>query len=745
MIHYLLIVWRRVATDAGVFVCLFAVLSQVFATTETRRLPVDSFQQIGLEYDDPEFETRPCGLDRCANSMRASDDRLDEESVGEIRRPDILIDDFERSDHQGWDVSGVAFGNQPARGTLPNQMAVSGYSGHFLLSSFWGGDATIGEAWSSDFTIQRKYLAFLIGGGRDPERLAIALWVDGKEVRRTTGPESEQLEWGNWDVEAYEGQIARIRVFDQASGGWGHISIDQITQTDRQPSRFGLDEKLAEYRQSAEYMNEPWRPQFHFSPEINWMNDPNGLVYFDGEYHLFFQYNPGGNQWGHMSWGHAVSTDLVNWQHLPVAIPESEGMMAFSGSCVVDRENTTGFGSDGKTPLVAIFTGHRPGHQVQNLAYSLDHGRTWTAFEGNPVIDLGVSDFRDPKVFWHEESKQWIMIVSLALEKVIVFYGSPDLKSWRELSRFGPAGAIYKGNWECPDLFELPVDNEPGKRLWVLETDMGDGSIAGGSGGEYFVGTFDGQVFTALQAAQWVDFGRDFYAPISWDSIPPADGRRLWIGWMNNWQTSLIPTSPWRGSMSLPRALSLRKGRMGAEGPEAYRLIQQPASELKKLRSRTIDLGNVEATWPPVTILDESTLRTNGFEVKVTLRPGEARSIGLRFRTGKDEYTEVGWDRWDGGVYVDRREAGKDDFHSAFAGRHIAPARLINGTVELQLFYDRSSLELFVNRGEAVITDRIFPLGDGLSIEAFGGAPSAMLEDIHVYPMKSIWHSESRD
>ena len=345
----------------------------------------------------------------------------------------------------------------------------------------------------------------------------------------------------------------------------------------------GLQHKLAEYRQSADYLNEPFRPQAHFTPEINWMNDPNGLVFHNGEYHLFYQFNPAGNSWGHMSWGHAVSRDLTHWEHLPLAIPEEDGVMAFSGCCIVDYQNKSGFGDGTKPPMVAVYTGHGHGKQVQNLAYSNDDGRTWTKYAKNPVLDISNPDFRDPKVFWHAPSNRWVMVVSLAKEKVLVFYASEDLKQWKELSRFGPAGAKDKPNWECPDLFELPVEGEEGKKLWVLEVDMGSGSVAGGSGGEYFVGHFDGTTFTAIQDAQWVDFGRDFYAPVSWSGIPEADGRRIWIGWFSNWQTCLVPTSPWRSCMSVPRSLSLRKvPAIDGKSAQRYTMVQRPVKELRR-------------------------------------------------------------------------------------------------------------------------------------------------------------------
>jgi sucrose-6-phosphate hydrolase SacC (GH32 family) len=257
------------------------------------------------------------------------------------------------------------------------------------------------------------------------------------------------------------------------------------------------ENQFAVTNNSPAYYSEPFRPQFHFTPKKNWMNDPNGLVFYEGEYHLFYQYNPFGNQWGHMSWGHAVSPDMVHWKHLPLALPEADGVMIFSGSAVVDWNNSSGFGKNGKPPMVAIYTGCRAdsdGVQFECIAYSNDKGRTWTKYAGNPVINRNSKDFRDPKVQWYAPTKSWIMTVSLSAEHKVCFYGSQNLKDWTLLSQFGPAGATG-GVWECPDLFELPVPGTNEKR-WVLAVNINPGSIAGGSGGQYFIGQFDGKKFT---------------------------------------------------------------------------------------------------------------------------------------------------------------------------------------------------------------------------------------------------------
>jgi fructan beta-fructosidase len=254
---------------------------------------------------------------------------------------------------------------------------------------------------------------------------------------------------------------------------------------------------------AAPTFTEPYRPQFHFTPAQNWMNDPNGLVYYKGEYHLFFQYNPDGNQWGNMSWGHAVSTDLVHWKQLPLAIPHTADELIFSGSAVVDTRNTTGFGTRENPAMVAVYTSaFSNGKQAQSLAYSLDRGRTWTKYSGNPVIDIGSNNFRDPKVQWYAPTKSWLMTVSLSDQHKVRFYSSKNLKDWSLLSEFGPAGATG-GVWECPDLFPLPVDGNKDHVKWVLVVNINPGGIAGGSGAQYFVGDFDGTSFTSEDAGSY--------------------------------------------------------------------------------------------------------------------------------------------------------------------------------------------------------------------------------------------------
>jgi sucrose-6-phosphate hydrolase SacC (GH32 family) len=472
-------------------------------------------------------------------------------------------------------------------------------------------------------------------------------------------------------------------------------------------------------REAPAGRDEPLRPRFHFTPPRNFMNDPNGLVFHEGEYHLFYQHNPFGARWGHMSWGHAVSRDLVRWEDLPVALREEDGIMIFSGSAVVDTDNTSGFctprGGD-RSCLVAIYTGHTETRQHQNLAYSNDRGRTWTKYARNPVLDIGLKDFRDPKVFWHEPTRRWVMVVVLPDRHVVRFFGSRDLKAWEALSDFGPAGATG-GVWECPDLFPLPVDGNAADIRWVLDVDLNPGGLHGGSGGQYFVGRFDGTRFVNDNPpglTLWADHGKDFYATTSYDGIPAADGRRVWIGWMSNWlYANDEPTSPWRGVLSVPRTLAL------ARLPDGIRLVQQPVRELDALRGPAEPVAGPKALPPSAEILLEAT-------------PGSWRETGLRLSNGAGEEVVIGITSSPLGVFVDRTRSRAAPFHAEYPGRHAAPARWRDGRVALRVLFDRTTIEVFVNGGEAVVSERVYPTQPLSRLAPFGdgGAPSVRLAEI---------------
>ncbi len=641
-----------------------------------------------------------------------------------------VIADFEDDDWGAWTATGEAFGSAPARGALDGQMAVDGFDGGRLVNSFHGGDRTTGMLESPEFELTADYLSFLIGGGNSADEVGIELLIDDRAVRTATGRDSERLEWRSWNVRELRGHRAKLRIFDRAIGGWGHVLIDRIVlgDTRRELPTIG---RIEEYLRSPNAYREPLRPQFHFSAPIHWINDPNGLVYHDGEWHLFYQHNPHGIEWGHMSWGHAVSRDLVHWEHLPIALYEEYGTMAFSGSAVVDHGNTSGFGTAAAPPLVAIYTGNGHGKQTQDLAYSNDRGRTWTKYAGNPVIDLGEAEFRDPKVFRHDPSDRWVMVVTLAAQKKLLFFGSRDLKSWERLGEFGPAGTPNKANWECPDLFELPIENEPGETRWVLEADMGSGSVAGGSGGEYFIGEFDGRTFVPEHPeAQWVDWGRDFYAPISWSDVPAEDGRRIWLGWFNNWETCLVPTFPWRGSMSLPRELFLRR----IDGQ--LRLCQRPVRELASLRRDTTRLVDLSLDSEARTL----DVRGTALEIRLEIDPGTASRCGVRVLSDGDERTEIGFERERGELYVDRTRSGNVTFDARFPGRHAGPLSLDDqGRLIVTLFVDACSIEVFGGFGETVISDLVFPHEGSDRVELFSDQGKCRVLKAEVHRLEGIW------
>ena len=482
---------------------------------------------------------------------------------------------------------------------------------------------------------------------------------------------------------------------------------------------------------------ERWRPQFHFTPPDTWMNDPNGMVWFDGEYHLFYQNNPFGNRWGHMSWGHAVSRDLLHWEHLPLALAEENGVMIFSGSAVVDWNNTSGFGRPGHPPMVAIYTGHHTGRPLQNqqIAYSTDRGRTWTKYAGNPVLDIGEADFRDPKVFWHADTGRWVMAVAWPPRRQVRLYSSPDLKAWTHLSDFGPAGST-NGIWECPDLFPLPIEGSPRTSAWVLVVNVGSGAPARGSGTQYFVGQFDGTRFVpdAVAAPRWADYGPDFYAAVTWSDVPPRDGRRIWLGWMSNWiYANDVPTHPWRSAMTLPRELTLRPT------PDGLRLVQQPVREFRQLRHSGIRFQGSRlddaARW-----LARQEVPTGLAELSLVLdRLPETGAVTVRLHHGTSGETAITADLAAQELRIDRTRSGRADFHPRFAGIHTAPLRTVDGRLDLHLIVDVASIELFAQNGEVALTDLILPESPGLraTLEASAPARQARVRSLSLHPLES--------
>ncbi len=465
---------------------------------------------------------------------------------------------------------------------------------------------------------------------------------------------------------------------------------------------------------------EAYRPQYHFSPPANWMNDPNGMVYFDGEYHLFYQYYPDDTIWGPMHWGHAVSKDLVNWENLPIALYPDEMGYIFSGSAVVDFKNTSGLGKDGKAPMIAIYTYHleeeendQNYQQTQAIAYSLDKGRTWTKYEDNPVLpNPGIKDFRDPKVMWHEETQSWIM--SLAIKDKISFFTSKNLIDWEYLSDFNPEWAAYGGVWECPDLFPLTTDN--GQEKWCLLVSINPGGPNGGSATQYFIGDFDGKNFTTSSSEiKWLDYGVDNYAGVTWSDVPQEDGRKLFLGWMSNWLYGQeVPTQPWRSAMTLPRSLHLYKHQ------EEFYVASKPVEELKKIRSDSRILVSSEINFEDELI--ELELTPNQDEFKLVF--------------SNDDGDEIVFQKSDALFKFDRSKSGKVDFNEEFGKIHEMED--LNLSIEkIQVFIDRSSIEIFLNEGQLVFTQLVFPNSPISNLKTYGINNKVSMHTLH-----SIWSDD---
>jgi fructan beta-fructosidase len=470
------------------------------------------------------------------------------------------------------------------------------------------------------------------------------------------------------------------------------------------------------------------RPQVHFSPREHWTNDPNGMVYYKGTYHLFFQYYPKDIIWGPMHWGHAISKDLMHWKELPIALyPDSLGYI-FSGSAVVDSNNTSGFGRDGKTPLVAIFTHHDPkgekegknNFQNESLAYSLDEGNTWTKYSGNPVLkNPGIKDFRDPKVMWYAKEKKWVM--TLATLDHITFYSSPNLKDWKKESEFGKEIGAHGGVWECPDLFPLKLN---GKTYWVLIVNLNPGGPNGGSATQYFIGEFDGNKFTTNNNdTRWADYGPDEYAGITWSN---TGSRKIFLGWMSNWQyANQVPTVKWRNAMTIPKELGLKQ--IGGK----ILLTSNPVKELAGIERVPVAIntslltGKSAKPIPDQFILKFNINKINDFSVILSNDLGEKLIIG--YDNTKKQY------------YIDRAKSGKIDFNAEFAKTAFAPRFTSNtSSSNIELVIDVSSVELFADNGLTAMTSIFFPHKTFTQLQIQNNK-GAIIRNLKLLPLKSIW------
>lgn len=514
---------------------------------------------------------------------------------------------------------------------------------------------------------------------------------------------------------------------------------------DSQTSRESSQPYDSEPEEETDLYVEKYRPQFHFSQPSNWMNDPNGMVFHDGIYHLFYQYFPDSTVWGPMHWGHATSSDLLFWEHKPIALyPDSLGYI-FSGSAVLDEKNTSRLGTEDNPPLVAIFTYHDPvgaendevDFQYQGIAYSLDNGKSWAKYENNPVLqNPGIRDFRDPKVFWHDESSKWVM--SLAVLDHIEFYGSENLLEWEKLSEFGKNEGSHEGVWECPDLIKLPIEGSTQSR-WVLIVSIGTGGDRG-SATQYFVGNFDGKEFRNTDSRNrisWLDFGWDNYAGVTWANSP--NDETIFIGWMSNWLYAQdVPTSPWRSSMTVPRKLTLFRS------PAGMRVRSYPIQDFQLLRNSAIEINrtivNQRADFSSYIQTDPTYLLDLEFLFSKIQKSG---SWTLVFGNVFGDTLRVGYEDAEKRYFVDRSKSGDTSFHPEFEKPHYASRFSNNPQMGVRILLDRSSIEVFADTGEIVFTDLFFSKGPFTHLLVEAPGESILFEGM-VYQLSSIWNTSAQ-
>ena len=678
-------------------------------------------------------------------------------------QPDLVIADFEGDDFGAWTTEGDAFGTGPASGGLDGQMPVAGFAGRGLANSFHGGDGAQGKLISPPFTIRRPYINLLVGGGSDGSKVRAELVIDEQVVRKIAGENRETLGAATWDVTEFAGKPARLMIIDEHTGGWGHLLVDQVTQSEvssapilvSRERRFGpitarqrylnlpvktgapkrrmilsaeghtmrefdielsqepdfwaftdlfpfqgkaitltvnaldRDSKVMDLVETAETLRhesqiyrEALRPQFHFSTKRGWINDPNGLVYLKGQYHLFYQHNPYGWNWGNMHWGHAVSPDLVHWEQLPIALyPRAYGDWAFSGGALIDAANTSGFKTGVEDVMVTFYTSTGRGECV---VYSNDMGLTWTEYEGNPVVK---HRGRDPKVIWHERTRQWVMALydEHESERCIAFYTSPNLKDWTFQSRIA-------GFYECPEIFQMDVDLNPTQPKWVIYAANGD----------YMLGSFDGKTFSPSGKKIRGNYGNCFYASQMYSNLPKYDGRHIQVGWGR----IAMPGMPFNQQMLFPCELHLRTT---DDGP---RLHTTPVREIARLY-RSSELTEHQ------TLSAMSTLGSGELlDIDVTIDVSRAEKLAFDVRG-----TAVTLDLAQGELScMDKR----------------APLNARDGLVSIRMLIDRASIEIYGNRGRVYM-----PIGGVLDAGkmdvTLAVEGSATIKHMRVSPLKSIW------
>lgn len=595
---------------------------------------------------------------------------------------DFVFADFENSAFKGWTIQGEAFAKGPALGgDEVRRLEIENGRGNGIASSERDGDGPIGKLTSPTFKISRRYITFLIGGGDYEWGTCITLLVNGKAVKMTSGADSDRLKWATWDVSQWAKQSAQIQILDDARGRWGHINVDQITFTDK--PEIMPDEAMPLYQETH-------RPQFHFTArqwtqtrlnpqrrQEGWINDLNGLIYYDGEYHLFAQ------RWA-KCWLHAVSRDLIHWEELqPAFWEEEEGSGVQSGTCVIDYNNTSGLSPDKNTPPMVAFWS-RFDNRSQCISYSLDKGRTWTRYAKNPLF---IKPERDPKVFWYEPTKKWVMMMYGDGKYHILT--SSNLLEWHDENNPIP------NSFECPDFFELPIDANANNKKWVL--------IRGN--GKYSIGTFNGTKFTEETPQYESDGGPQFYATQSWHNVETGDGRRIQVAWMNEGR---YPDMPFNQQISFPCQLTLRST------PNGPRIFRQPIAQLAKLHKN-------EEAWTNLNLHpgDPKLLKKSGdlWHIKAEVNIPEGKRLTFRIRG-----TEV-------------------NFTSKTAENGSGPKPLMGGLKNIEILVDRTSIEVFANDGEVSLSRCFLPSESGLSVHSDGETKFANLK---IYELDSIWQKEER-
>jgi len=698
------------------------------------------------------------------------------------QRPDIVINDFEGKDYGDWKVSGEAFGPGPSDGALAGQQPITGFIGRGLATSYHGGDRSTGRLTSPEFLIERKYIRFLVGGGRGRGTTCVMLLVNGKAVRygEPFGV-SEKMEWYQWDVDRLQGQRAQIQIIDESVISWGHIDVDQILQTD---DRFPglLSDVSKSFVVSNHYLNLPvknnapirrvelsvngetvrmfdieladgepdwwafldltpfrgqhavvkvdqlpegstalgnveqadrirgwqnlydesFRPQYHFTSPRGWLNDPNGLVFLDGEYHLFYQHNPYGVKWGNMHWGHAVSTDLIHWHELGEALYPDERGAAFSGCCLVDWKNTSGLGSSNNPPLLAFYTA-AGGYNLmslgepftQCLAYSLDHGRTWVKYAGNPVVPHIIGENRDPDVSWYPPQKKWVMALYLDNDDFGLF-SSLDCKEWARISTIKIPGSA-----ECPHMFKIPIEAAGGQARWIFY----------GGNGNYLVGQFNGSDFRPEAGPVVLNYGNSFYASQTYNDIPTEDGRRILMGWGPIEFPVEFPGVPFNQQMVFPVELTLHRTE------EGLRLFANPVREIKALWSKTSLIG--PQALKPGGNNPLAGVQGHLLDIAADIIPNKAEKVTFQIH----------------GVSV----AFNVRSNTLSCLDKTGPLQPQDGMIKLRFLVDRASIEIFGNDGRLYMPMGIISKEPGQPLRIYSEGGEARIKHLEVHYLRSAW------